>query len=145
MTSHVILTSLPFWWLFFAVQLNLCKKKLGGLVWYFWLRNADWLLTGNMTIYVANDSLLWALIDSFCIIALLKSVTNMTLTWVKADFFSQARSKIEIYQSKLKFTNVGKSICENKNVQEDFVSSQFLLDWQERINFVQHKRFASKL
>lgn len=35
---------------------------------------------------------------------------------LKADFFSQAWSKIDIYQSKLKFTNVGKSTCESKNV-----------------------------
>ena len=64
---------------------------------------------------------------------------------LKADFFNQARNKIEIYQSKLKITNVGISTCENKYVTEDFVSSQFLLERQERINLIQHKRFASKL
>ena len=32
-----------------------------------------------------------------------------------------------------------------QNVQEDFVSSQFLLDRQERINLIHQKRFASKL
>ena len=67
------------------------------------------------------------------------------MQFLKADFFNQARNKIEIYQSKLKITNVGISTCENKYVTEDFVSSQFLLERQERINLIQHKRFASKL
>jgi hypothetical protein len=64
---------------------------------------------------------------------------------LKADFFSQAKDKLEIYNSQLKFSNVRNSAGESVEPRGDFVPSQFLLERQERINSIQQRIFLSKL